>query len=140
MTRQSRGRLSPTFMQLVLLTLVLFSSAGASASEATKETKVRIGGKVLNAFVRHVGTILVEPNSVTVLTSKDIEGVRPKCATNINIFVINPTSAVGRAALATILSAASEGKPIDLYGTGACNNKVKADAEELEAVVVKYND
>lgn len=142
MTQQShrRLRLLPTFRQLLLVTMVIFVPVLTLASEPTKANQVRAQGIVKDAIVRYVTTILVEPNSVSVLTSKDIEGVRPKCATNINILVIDPSSAVGRAALATILSAAAEEKKIDLYGTGACNDKVKADAEELEAVVVKYQD
>lgn len=94
-------------------------------------------GKAENSTIREISTQLNNEPSVVVNPSKTIEGKRPKCATNTNVFSINPNTAQGRAAIASILSAVAEGYLVDLYGSGKCNPKVKGDAEELEAVKVK---
>ena len=98
----------------------------------------RIQGWVKYSTIQEISTQTIHPAWVLVNPKQTVSGSRPKCATNTNVFVIDPTTTGGRAALASILSAAAEGNLVDLYGTGKCNQKLKADAEELEAVVVKF--
>jgi len=127
-------------MRLAILVPVAITTGMAIAGEPEFVNGVRKQGKALKVTIRHVTAIQVGTESVSVVPSRDIEGDRPSCATNKAIFAINPSSPGGRAALALILSAASEGTTVDLWGTGACNNAVKSDAEELEAVVLRYGE
>lgn len=99
----------------------------------------RVQGRALNSTIREISSMPVDPAWVLVTPKEIVIGKRPNCKNlNPNVFAINPKTMAGQAALALILSAAAEGNPVDLYGSGKCNAKVKADAEELEGVVVKF--
>ena len=138
--RQTLGYRIRLLMPLLLFISVIVTIGTAIADEAGAGQAVRKQGQALGVTIRQVTAIQVEPTSVTVAPHPGIEGDRPSCATNAAIFAINPATAGGRAAVALIVSAASEGTKVDLWGTGACNNAVKSDAEELEAIVLRYGE
>ena len=138
--RQTLGYRIQLLIPLVMFISVIVTIGTAIADEAGAGQVVRKQGKALRVTIRQVTAVQIEPTSVTVAPHPRIEGDRPSCATNAAIFAINPATAGGRAAMALIVSAASEGTKVDLWGTGACNNAVKSDAEELEAIVLRYGE
>ena len=138
--RQTLGYRIRLLMPLLLFISVIVTIGTAIADEVGAGQAVRKQGEALGVTIRQVTAIQVEPTSVTVAPHPGITGDRPSCATNAAIFAINPATAGGRAAMALIVSAASEGTKVDLWGTGACNNAVKSDAEELEAIVLRYGE
>ena len=138
--RQTLGYRIQLLIPLVMFISVIVTIGTAIADEAGAGQVVRKQGKALRVIIRQVTAVQIEPTSVTVAPHPRIEGDRPSCATNTAIFAINPATAGGRAAVALLLSAASEGTTVGLWGTGACNNAVKSDAEELEAIVLRYGE
>lgn len=100
-----------------------------------EEAKNKRGVK--NTTITHVSVDL-DGNVAWVRSALDVPGKPSSCVNDKNIFAIDPSTPEGRAALAVVLSAASEAKKVDLYGTGRCNPKVKNDAEELSAVLIIY--
>ena len=138
--RQTLGYRIRVVMPLLLFISVIVTIGTAIADEVGAGQAVRKQGQALGVTIRQVTAIQVEPTSVTVAPHPGITGDRPSCAANAAIFAINPATVGGRAAMALIVSAASEGTKVDLWGTGACNNAVKSDAEELEAIVLRYGE
>lgn len=96
---------------------------GTIIDQITVVTEVVKGGETKTAF----------PYVVV----KDVIQGQPDCGrTNNRKFVIDLSTHLGRAAMATLISAAAEGKKVSLWGNGKCNLMEKS--ETLSAVTVMY--
>lgn len=53
----------------------------------------------------------------------------PTCATQTNVFVLNPTTDIRKAQIATVLEAKATGIPVGIVGNNTCN--ITGSAEDI---------
>jgi hypothetical protein len=53
----------------------------------------------------------------------------PTCATQTSAFVLNPTTDIGKAQIATILEAKAAGTPVGIVGNNTCN--ISGSSEDI---------